>query len=1288
MTLSSRSYKRALIASGLVGGILLLALAFSPWANSVLSPQHDHIRDLQQLPIGNVAHLQGVVTFADHSGKRFWIQDNTGAIAIDQDPQQYGLRGGETVNINGKKTHAYIPYSGPSSVDLTDLKISLNRTHLELLPPAIASFRSLPEKEKIGIRVQLVGVVHQIARDSLGHDQITLGESGREIPARIANNKVDLSKLINARVRVVGVSESIYDENGRPQDRHLWIQSSDDVRLQEPAPKDSPLYSIRSLYHDFKKTAEHRIRLRGVVGSALNANSLMLEDKWGAVACDFDAPTTLAPGSTVEITGFPVADGLRVDVLHSVAKAIPSQQLEDSQNEQLPTLTSVSVVHGLDEKQAAEALPVKLTGVVTYNDPDWGQLFFHDSTGGIYVKYPGSTALLQGQKVTIIGITNPGDYAPIVIAPKFIVSGRASLPRPIQVNATAASSGILDSQFVEVKGVVHPLKNEESMHLTFELYSPFGQIHVYTNPTFIGKDQLANLVDATVQAQGVFGTIFNSRRQLVGYQLSISSIKDIRVLAPADQDPFQKVITPINHLLRYSPHADSSHRIKVKGSVTMLGRGFFYLQDDTGGVEVQGDTHSIHLSDEVEAVGYASAGGGYSPVLIDSAVHVVGHNAPVAATKVTAESSSMGQFDSQLVTLEGRLISVLDSSNGKSLILQAGARTFRAQLDSLDTTQPLPELTSGSVLRLTGICSLQVNPRKIYLILAQEPIAFNIVLRSPADVQILQPAPWWTAQHALSVLGISFLTILVTFVWVTLLRRRVHSQMIALQKATEKAKAVHDLTGAMQKVTLKKDFSGKVSVGGDDEIVQLGIEFNKMLAELKSRDAAKKRAEEKLQYQALTDELTGLPNRRLLSDRLTQTLALAKRREKIVAVLYIDLDGFKLVNDSLGHMVGDMLLGQVSERLQSRIRQSDTLARLGGDEFTVVLTTLECKEDAGRVATNLLEALSKPFFLESHEVVISASIGISLYPENGADGIELLQQADSAMYTAKRNGKNQLCYYTSELGSLVRERLSLENQLRGAMSRGEIAVHYQPEFDVLSGRLIRFEALARWTHPTLGVIPPSKFIPIAEESGLIIPFGAYIMERACAEAVSWQGQSPEPIQVAVNVSSIQFMRETFVHEVSEILRHTGLKPNLLQIELTESVMLHGAEKAAEVMRQLGALGVSMAIDDFGTGYSCFSYLPKLPFNALKIDRSFVKELEYRPETKAMVQSLVTLAHNLDMQVIVEGVETPEQLAMIKQFGGNEAQGYLLGKPTADPSSQLTRWRESLGQLQPAVKSKA
>ncbi|MGE5109892.1 MAG: putative bifunctional diguanylate cyclase/phosphodiesterase, partial [Acidobacteriaceae bacterium] len=278
--------------------------------------------------------------------------------------------------------------------------------------------------------------------------------------------------------------------------------------------------------------------------------------------------------------------------------------------------------------------------------------------------------------------------------------------------------------------------------------------------------------------------------------------------------------------------------------------------------------------------------------------------------------------------------------------------------------------------------------------------------------------------------------------------------------------------------------------------------------------------------------------------------------------------------------------------------------------------------------------------------------------------------ADSAMYSAKKDGKNRIMYFTPELGLSVRERLNLENQLRGAIVRGEIAVHYQPEFDVATRRLVRFEALARWQHPTLGNIPPDRFIPIAEESGLIIPLGAFVLEHACREAKTWQSLSDHPIQVAVNVSTVQFRRPGFVDEVAAILRDSGLDPKLLQLELTESIMLDGTERASSTMKQLAEMGVSIAVDDFGTGYSCFSYLPRLPFNVLKIDRTFVSELDKRVEMAAMIRSLVSLAHNLNMQVVVEGIETTQQLETIEAMGGNEVQGYLLGRPTADPKSLL------------------
>ena len=484
------------------------------------------------------------------------------------------------------------------------------------------------------------------------------------------------------------------------------------------------------------------------------------------------------------------------------------------------------------------------------------------------------------------------------------------------------------------------------------------------------------------------------------------------------------------------------------------------------------------------------------------------------------------------------------------------------------------------------------------------------------------------------------------------------------------SKPLLDLARAMVEVTDQQNFAARVAVKGSDEIGQLGDGFNTMLSELERRNLEKRKAEAELQFQALTDALTRLPNRRLFMDRLSQTLALAEREGRIVGLLYIDLDGFKLVNDSLGHAIGDLLLCEVSSRLQARVRKSDTLARMGGDEFTIILPSLSEKEDAALVARSLLDALVKPFLIEGHEITIGATIGISLFPEHAREASDLMRQADSAMYAAKRNGKNQAMYFRPELGLLVRERLNLETQLRGAIGRGEIKVHYQPEFDVASGRLVRFEALVRWLHPSLGLIPPLKFIPIAEESGLIVPLGAFIMECACKEATKWQSLAPFPIQVAVNVSSIQFERETFVEEVAEILRHSGLKPELLQIELTESVMVGSIERSAQKMMHLRSLGVSLAIDDFGTGYSCLGYLPNLPFDALKIDRSFVKDLNSKPEAAAMVRALVGLAHNIGMRVIVEGIEDSQQLQLIRQFAANEVQGFLLGRPTTEPEEQI------------------
>lgn len=483
-------------------------------------------------------------------------------------------------------------------------------------------------------------------------------------------------------------------------------------------------------------------------------------------------------------------------------------------------------------------------------------------------------------------------------------------------------------------------------------------------------------------------------------------------------------------------------------------------------------------------------------------------------------------------------------------------------------------------------------------------------------------------------------------------------------------RAIVALTRAMQTVTTRKDFDTRVNPSGTREIARLGVGFNVMVEELKQREQEKAKFEAQLAHQALYDELTGLPNRRLFTQQLLKALEQASLANRQLAMLFIDLDGFKLVNDSLGHIVGDMLLAKVAARLQAQVSEKHIIARLGGDEFAVVVVDPPNDQEVEQLARNLVASVEEPFFMEDNKVSISASIGISSYPEQGTTSIELLQNSDAAMCAAKRNGKNSFARYTTTLGVSVRERVSLEQELRAAIDQGGISVFYQPEFDTTSMRVVRFEALARWAHPTLGMIPPSKFIPIAEQSGLIVPLGAYVMERACAKAVELQREMQHPMQIAVNVSSIQFGRSTFVDEVMDTLRRTGLAPHLLQLELTESVMLSGTEFVADSMRKLSLLGVEFAIDDFGTGYSSLGYLHNLPFDALKVDRSFVLELGEKPESEAIMKSLVILAHGLRMRVIVEGVETPEQLEMISHLGGDEVQGYLLCRPVADANAFL------------------
>ena len=434
----------------------------------------------------------------------------------------------------------------------------------------------------------------------------------------------------------------------------------------------------------------------------------------------------------------------------------------------------------------------------------------------------------------------------------------------------------------------------------------------------------------------------------------------------------------------------------------------------------------------------------------------------------------------------------------------------------------------------------------------------------------------------------------------------------------------------------------------------------------------RKEAEREMAHRALHDHLTGLPNRLLLSERLSESIAAAERARAATAVIFVDLDGFKFVNDTLGHEAGDALLQQVAERLGACIRQEDMLARMGGDEFMLVVNRVAGEEVALSIAERLREALRAPFFVAHHELVVTASVGISIYPRDGTDESTLRRNADTAMYEAKQSGKDRVRLYRPALGAAFQARLELETDLRHAIEREELRLFYQPVYSVTGDRQTAYEALARWPHPRLGLLSPNGFIPLAEETGLIVPLGEWVLREACRRCHCWQEQGSPQVRVAVNVSPLQFARPDFVDTVLAVLRETGLPGALLDLELTESIVMNDIESAIEKMTRLRGQGVRISVDDFGTGYSSLGYLPRLPIDILKIDRCFVALIGENDAAVRLIQGMISLAHSLGKRVIVEGVETAAQLEILRHLGCDEVQGYLMGAPAplGDSSQQL------------------
>ncbi|MGH8670081.1 MAG: putative bifunctional diguanylate cyclase/phosphodiesterase [Burkholderiales bacterium] len=433
---------------------------------------------------------------------------------------------------------------------------------------------------------------------------------------------------------------------------------------------------------------------------------------------------------------------------------------------------------------------------------------------------------------------------------------------------------------------------------------------------------------------------------------------------------------------------------------------------------------------------------------------------------------------------------------------------------------------------------------------------------------------------------------------------------------------------------------------------------------LNEEERHRKAQEEWMRHQAFHDPVTDLPNRVSFTQHLAEAMRRAKRAEWPLALLFVDLDLFKRVNDSLGHDAGDRLLRIAAQRIRGAVREADLLFRMGGDEFTVLLEDVRGPEEAAAVAQRMLEAIAEPVHLDHHEISVSASIGVAMYPRDDVVGERLVKSADTAMYRAKELGRNRYAFFAAEMNERVENQMKMEAALRRALKNGEFVLHFQPRISAATGRAIGVEALLRWCHPDWGLVEPARFVPVLEETGLIVPVGAWVLAEACHQAKSWQAGARAPLRVSVNISPRQFRSEGLLKAVAGALRASGLAPHLLELELTESLLVENVDYAMDLMHKLKALGASISIDDFGTGYSSLSYLKRFPIDSLKVDKSFVRDLAASPKDAAIVDAICLLARSLGIGLVAEGVEEAWQADYLSARHCTEMQGFLFSRPLA------------------------
>ncbi len=959
--------------------------------------------------------------------------------------------------------------------------------------------------------------------------------------------------------------------------------------------------------------------------------------------------------------------------------------------------------------------PVHIQGVVTYYDTVAPNLFVQDATGGVWVDLRGlnGTPPRPGQMLDLHGVVGYG-FGPYVAKPRWTIVGNAKPPKPIHLNFDDAATGSFDSQWVQMDGVVRSfVQQAEGDVLVIDVATPTGAFKVRV-PDY--KDKFpVKLVDAKVRFNGVCGAAFNSRNQFVSFHLMMPSLNNLEILEPAPSDPFAVAPVEIAKVRQFSADLADEREVKVVGTVTaVFPQQGIYITDASGGLYAESqDGTPLAVGDQVDVIGFPAIGS-FSPVLKSAHIRPTGKHLVPTIIPANGRMALKGTYDAQLISIPATLRYYREHLNNRILVVESTDHvTFEATF-AQQPSKPV-NIAEGSRLRLTGVCAVKADENG-------NPLDFELVLRSPADVQVLFSAPWLTVQSAQIILFIVGLAMLAFVGWVAILRRRVRQQTEVI---TTKLKHEVHLEERYRNI-FERNLTGLYVATKDGAIVDCNdacagiLGFNNREELFANRDSAeevirklqpasddsftaeteqsfdrpdgsqgwvlcslraveqsengiptfegslvditqRKLAEEKIQFLAYFDSLTNLPNRALIKDRLSHAIAVAKRHRQKLAILYLDIDGFKEINDCLGHSVGDELLQQIACRLRSCAREEDSVARLGGDEFLIALGPIESYADAGIVAERVTRELNPAFNLHGHSLAVTCSMGISVFPSHGEDAETLIKNADAAMYASKNLGRNTFSFFSEDMTSQAIERLHLGNSMRSALERDEFFLVFQPEFDLQSGNISCWEALIRWKHPELGLVPPDKFIPIAEANGMIVPIGEWVLRTACLHARAWHERGNK-IPVAVNVSAVQFRQAGFCDLVKDVLDQTGLYPEFLELEITESLLLATEDMRSEVLGRLKTLGVRLALDDFGTGFSSLSYLRQLPVNKLKIDRSFIRDLQHSGNDEAITAAIIQMAKCLKLKVTAEGVENEEQLRLLRDHGCDDVQGFLFSKP--------------------------